>query len=363
MLQCLHGPSEASRILISAPYGTKSFHNLVVTLAQNLAKRDHEVTVITNYKSEALHNAPGITQIVMDELRIVLADYPGVFEAMFSFKYRFLSMVLGYVGIFWNPLDVAEKFYANEQILNLINGVGHPKSFDAVIVMQTYNAASYPLAWHYRAPLIIITPNVLWPGLARTVGDNDHAEYLPMFLTSFTDRMSLLERTINTVSTAVFDNFVHRWFWGTIHSIASEHVGKDLPPIEELEKNVSLVLTNTHPSVTYPRVLLPHTVEIGGLHCRPAKPLPSDLEQFVSTGKGFVIFAVGTTLPMSEMPEWLVKIFTGAFSRIDHQVIWQWKGEVIHKLPSNVLAVSWLPQQDLLGNLRIRNKASRTGQV
>lgn len=352
-LQCLLWSCEGSRILISAPYGTKSYHNMVVPLAQRLAKREHEVTVITNYRSDELDAIPGLDQIVLDELRVDLSEYPNAFEAMFSTRKRLISMAIGFKNIFLFPRIVAEKFYASPHVQNLINGAEDNEPFDAVIAMQTFNGASYPLAWHFKAPLIIVTPNVLFPGVARTVGDSDHPEHLPFFLTSFTDRMNLLERTINTISTGIYDTFVHRWFWRTIHSIASEHVGRDLPPIEELEKNVSLILTNTHPGITYPRVLLPHVVEVGGLHCRQAKPLPSELEQFVSAGKGFVIFAVGSTLPMSEMPESTVNIFTGAFSRIDLQVVWQWKGEVKHQLPSNVLAVPWLPQQDLLGNFSL----------
>ncbi len=92
--------------------------------------------------------------------------------------------------------------------------------FDAVIAIQTFNGASYPLAWYFKAPLVIMTPNVLFPGVARTVGDSDHPEHFPFFLTSFTDRMNLFERTINTISITINDTFVHRWFWRTIRSIA-----------------------------------------------------------------------------------------------------------------------------------------------
>lgn len=357
ILQGLFNPCEAARILISAPYGTKSYHNIVVPLALNLAKRNHELTVITNYRSDELDMIPGLGQIVLDELEVDMSEYPNPFEAVLSYRKMFISMALGFKNIFLSPKRIAEKFYANPQIQDLLNGAEDDEPFDVVIAMQTFNGASYPLAWHFKAPLVIVTPNVLLPGVASNLGDSDHPEHFPFLFTSFTDRMGLLERTINTVSTAIYETFVHRWFWRTIHYIARQQVGEDLPPIEELEKNVSLVLTNTHPSITYPRVLLPQVVEIGCLQCRQPKALaPAELEQFVksSEGKGFVIFAVGSILPMSEMPESLVRIFTGAFSRIDQKVIWQWKGEVKHQLPSNVLAVSWLPQQDLLGKFSNR---------
>ena len=61
------------------------------------------------------------------------------------------------------------------------------------------------------------------------------------------------------------------------------------------------------------------------------------------------ILAVGSALKMEDMPEELIFYFINAFSRFPQKVIWQWKGKVRSDLPKNVLAVPWLPQQDLLG--------------
>ena len=48
----------------------------------------------------------------------------------------------------------------------------------------------------------------------------------------------------------------------------------DLPPLLEIERNQSLTLMNTHFSIDIPMPLLPSQVEVGAMHCRPAKPLP-----------------------------------------------------------------------------------------
>lgn len=48
----------------------------------------------------------------------------------------------------------------------------------------------------------------------------------------------------------------------------------DLPPLLEIEKNQSLSLLNTHFSISTTVPLLPSQVEVGAMHCRPAKPLP-----------------------------------------------------------------------------------------
>ena len=51
----------------------------------------------------------------------------------------------------------------------------------------------------------------------------------------------------------------------------------DLPPLLEIERNQSLTLMNSHFSMFTPVPLLPSQVEVGAMHCRPAKALPQVL--------------------------------------------------------------------------------------
>lgn len=75
-----------------------------------------------------------------------------------------------------------------------------------------------------------------------------------------------------------------------------------------------------------------------------------ELEEFVSASPdGFILFSIGSLLPMNEMPEHLMKIFIKVFSNLPQRVIWQWKGTPKYALPANVKSLGWLPQQDLLG--------------
>lgn len=55
-------------------------------------------------------------------------------------------------------------------------------------------------------------------------------------------------------------------------------------------------------------------------------------------------------MKMDDMPEELAQAFIKVFARLPHRIIWQWKGQPRKDLPENVLPMSWLPQQDLLGD-------------
>lgn len=46
-----------------------------------------------------------------------------------------------------------------------------------------------------------------------------------------------------------------------------------MPPLEELASNVSLILVNSHFSISGVRPVVPNFVEVGGLHIEEPRPL------------------------------------------------------------------------------------------
>jgi glucuronosyltransferase len=74
------------------------------------------------------------------------------------------------------------------------------------------------------------------------------------------------------------------------------------------------------------------------------------LEEFVNSSKdGFIVFSLGSYLLMDDMPEEMLQSFIRTFSKLPQKVIWQWKGKPRSDFPKNILTISWLPQQDLMG--------------
>ncbi len=56
------------------------------------------------------------------------------------------------------------------------------------------------------------------------------------------------------------------------------------------------------------------------------------------------------------MPNDSLQTFLKVFSRIPQRVVLKWEGEIPEDVPSNVMMVNWLPQQDLLG-IKLVNSA------
>uniref|UniRef100_A0A3Q3IMV4 UDP-glucuronosyltransferase n=1 Tax=Monopterus albus TaxID=43700 RepID=A0A3Q3IMV4_MONAL len=104
----------------------------------------------------------------------------------------------------------------------------------------------------------------------------------------------------------------------------------------------------------YPRPTMPNVVYIGGFHCKPAKPLPQHLEEFVqSSGEhGVIIMSLGTFV--NELPSDISNVIAAAFAKLPQKVIWRHTGGRPATLGNNTLLVDWMPQNDLLGHPKMK---------
>jgi len=126
----------------------------------------------------------------------------------------------------------------------------------------------------------------------------------------------------------------------------------NIPSVSEIMRNTSLILSNSHVSLMKPKPFLPDIVEVGGMHCRPPKPLPKDLGEYLNNTRsdGFIYFSMGSALKGVDMPERHRKIFLNTFAKLKQKVLWKWETEQMDDLPKNVKLSKWLPQQDVLGH-------------
>ena len=261
---------DGSKILVSAPFGTKSHQNTYVQLVNELAKRGHDLTIISNYAVGEFKNKKNIREIVIKELAVDMSRFPSFMSMIFSPDYWAIMKMI-YNGLFEQMAETAEKTFSHHEVRQLVNS---NEKFDLVLLLQSCALVGYPIAWALKAPMILLSPNSLMPGTATFLGDFEHYSYVPFLLTSYTDKMTLYERTMSMLKSKVFAYFGFSRHTDSVRSIAQKKLFPNCPPLEEIERNVSLVFTNTHPSFTYPRTLPPQVIEVGGLHCKPANPLP-----------------------------------------------------------------------------------------
>uniref|UniRef100_M3XRY7 UDP-glucuronosyltransferase n=1 Tax=Mustela putorius furo TaxID=9669 RepID=M3XRY7_MUSPF len=120
--------------------------------------------------------------------------------------------------------------------------------------------------------------------------------------------------------------------------------------LSELRGKAQIWLIRTYWDIEFPRPLLPNFEFVGGLHCKPAKPLPKEMEEFVqSSGEnGIVVFTLGSMI--TNLPEEKANVIASALAQIPQKVLWRFAGKKPDNLGTNTRLYDWIPQNDLLGH-------------
>jgi glucuronosyltransferase len=79
-----------------------------------------------------------------------------------------------------------------------------------------------------------------------------------------------------------------------------------------------------------------------------------DLQNFLDEAKDGVIYvSLGSRVRSDHMPEETRRIFIEAFSELQLKILWKWESARLPGQPANVKIRTWLPQQDILGNMAL----------
>ncbi|XP_040602524.1 UDP-glucuronosyltransferase 2B31-like isoform X3 [Mesocricetus auratus] len=122
----------------------------------------------------------------------------------------------------------------------------------------------------------------------------------------------------------------------------------------EIMGKADIWLIRTYWDLEFPHPVLPNFDFVGGLHCRPAKPLPKEIEDFVqSSGEhGVVVFSLGSMV--GNLTEERANVIAAGLSQIPQKVLWRFEGKKPDTLGSNTRLYKWIPQNDLLGHPKTR---------
>nr|XP_044986124.1 UDP-glucuronosyltransferase 2B15-like [Jaculus jaculus] len=173
--------------------------------------------------------------------------------------------------------------------------------------------------------------------------------YVPMILSGLSGQMSFWERVENMICRFYFDFWFQTFEEKKWDQFYSEVLGRPTTLAELLNK-AEMWLIRSYWDLEFPRPTLPNIEFVGGLHCKPAKPLPKEMEDFVqSSGEdGVVVFSLGSMV--SNMTEEKATAIASALAQIPQKVIWRFEGKKPKTLGPNTQLYKWIPQNDLLGH-------------
>ncbi|XP_036390524.1 UDP-glucuronosyltransferase 2C1-like isoform X1 [Megalops cyprinoides] len=223
--------------------------------------------------------------------------------------------------------------------------------YDLVLTDPCWAVGTF-LAHYLHLPLVY---NVRW----LPIGEGHFAiapsplSYIPLTGSGFSDKMTFTERFRNVLLFGLWlfnDKFLVMPFY---QDVANQYFGQDVN-LYMLMQAADIWLMRTDFVFDFPRPTMPNVVYVGGFQCKPSKPLPQDLEDFVqSSGEhGVIIMSLGAFV--GELPRDLTEEIAAAFSQLPQKIIWRHTGERPATLGNNTLIVNWMPQNDLLGHPKTR---------
>ncbi|XP_015817109.1 UDP-glucuronosyltransferase 2C1 [Nothobranchius furzeri] len=208
------------------------------------------------------------------------------------------------------------------------------------------------LAKYLNLPLVL---NVRWitSGEGHFVLAPSPLSYIPVPGSGLTDNMSFFQRVKNMLFYGLV-LFQEKFLLQPIYDAMCDKYIERGCNIVSLLQEADIWLFRSDFVFDFPRPTMPNAVYIGGFQCKPAQPLPADLEDFVqSAGEhGVIIMSLGTLV--KTLPREVVEEIATVFAKVPQKVIWKHNGERPSTLGNNTLIVDWMPQKDLLGHPQIK---------
>ncbi|KAJ8938225.1 hypothetical protein NQ314_011554 [Rhamnusium bicolor] len=312
----LTNSSDSAKILGVFPTAAPSHYILGNALLRGLAEAGHNVTMIKAIK----------------KIDPFMAEY----------KSPMLSVVMG--SLF--STAYTEKTLNHTEVQKLVRS---NEKFDVVIAGQFANDAVKAFAAHFDAHLIIFSSVYANSMINHLVGNPSLPSFAPEIMSNFPPRMSFFQRLYNTIIKFIF--YMTHVIW--VYPIQNGLIKKYFPQpveIDEVLYNVSLILLNSHPSISSPQPYVPCMIDIGGFHIKPPKKLPADLQSFLDNAtEGVIYFSMGSNIKSKDLPLEKRNAILKAFSNLKEKVLWKWEDDVLPDQSPNVRLGKWLPQQDILG--------------
>ncbi|CAH4032445.1 unnamed protein product [Pieris brassicae] len=234
-----------------------------------------------------------------------------------------------------------------------------------VIVVESYNSdCALALAANLSAPYIAFNPQPIHPWHFNRLGINFNSAHVPQSLLQYGRQPWFFERLKSFVL-----YYITQWVYYigsqvTDHVYLYKYLGDNLPTLESIASNASLVFVNTHQSVFGGVARSDNVIDIGGIHIRPPKIIPTEIERFLTEAEHGVIYMnLGSTVKDSTLPIDKLNELLSTFGKLPLRVLWKWDGGIVENLPRNVMTMRWLPQYDILKHINVKGFISHAGTL
>ncbi|XP_059056326.1 UDP-glucosyltransferase 2-like [Achroia grisella] len=342
--------TEAAKILGYFPTPSISHQVVYRVLMHELAKRGHEVFVITTDPAFPKDKAPkNLTEIDVHDISYSKWREAVLNPELTTGKKDDISQQISVMyGIIINLFD--EQINTKE-VQNILKD--KTLKFD-LIFLESFVRPGLVLSHFYNAPIILMTSLLPIYNNMEVLGSPVHPILYPMgFCRQKVNNLTIWEKITELYKYYNVLQSVDAYD-GKINELIKKNFGADAPSLNELQNNVDMLFVNVHPIWDMNRPAPPSVIYLGGLHRNPEKDLPKDLKTYLDSSKHGVIYvSFGTNIDPALLPPEKINMLANVLSHTPYDVIWKWDNDNFPNRPENIKIHKWLPQSDLLRHPKV----------
>lgn len=245
-----------ARILVVLPSAFYSHQLPMKLLYKELSLRGHKVVAITTFpfndsslKNLTEINIGYINRYIQNVSFVKLATQKNIFINTYQY--------------FTSLGDVAEEIFADPRIKKLLND--KKVFFDLVIVEWCSHPAFGAISQRFKSPLVGFRSMELRPACHEVIGNPTNPSYIPTGSTDF-ELTTFFGRFHNFLIYTV-QVLLHKFVMlPRARSILEKHTDNYSISIEEAERNISIVIANTHSLLNGARPVVPSYIQVPGIH-------------------------------------------------------------------------------------------------
>ncbi|EFA00947.2 2-hydroxyacylsphingosine 1-beta-galactosyltransferase-like Protein [Tribolium castaneum] len=301
---------------------TPSYSHQIVfnPLWLTLNSRGHHVTLFT---TDPIKNAnlSNFRQIDWSFAYQLWHEKHNVSDIIRNFNTNLLKCLNQYVEMM-NDIIIQEL--EHPQVQEIINDKN--EHFDLVVV-EFLNPAMVAFSKRFNCPFIGMSPMDLTNFVHEALGNPISPALFPDFISRYDGEMNFFERVLNTFYYVGSKLYFKYYFYPKIDEIIKEYFGEDVPPLEQMQRNASMVFLNTNPIIHNIRPLMSNVLMVGGgTHFEGDTPLPEDIQKFLDGAEnGAIYFSLGTNVKSKDLDQDTKTTFLQVFSELPYKVLWKFE--------------------------------------
>ena len=257
----------SARIVVVYTVCTKSHVDAVMPIVEELARRGHQLTVISAYEGVSKSVERG-RSVVLHKTAKQMASSMNTTD-LFAAQKRGLVQIFSVLGAMKEvSLIAAEEIFTHPEFLDIVR----KRDVDLFLVDGLFQEFLYPVFDQMGVPFVTHISSSAFPSTLSAMGVSLDYASVPAIMTPFDSKMTITQRILNLAMGEVFSFVTDVYVKRDLNAVIQSHF-PGARTIFETEGEASILLLNNHPMTNWQNSLPPTIVSVAALHARPAKPL------------------------------------------------------------------------------------------